>query len=1619
MQECTTSGSTVCKLDGDVNLPNQEYCITTGNNIYIENGGSGNCVKQESKDLLIKSNYKDATAKTDNNIMIYIESTAGVYEKLVSLYYLKKTAEEATSYIYKCNDEGKCSNVSTITAGSHFLTKEEGETKIIECLTNQIHECTIIDKSKKGYYLNSGDDNTTNPVYSCDGSSCQAVSLTNTHTSCKDIATATETNQIIGGIIKVGNKINICVAVDEYVELKSSATASAVYKEIILNNANDFPEKDGTNIIIKITNDGRVYKLNKATYVLNTCDTNCSGSTCSRTDEYYVGENNKLFYQGEGGACTQINSESVGLSSGSSGFGYIYFDSNKKKVDIATNPNDIVLAYQCTFVSGVQTGCTLMKHAYFYDSKAGKTGKAVYCNNWKDEECIVETAASSCSSGDEGKIIYTGNKAYVCFNTNAVEITSTEIYTIFNTVDVNKYYGKFGGVNTLLELKDSYALSLNNLPTEQQGKYFINQSINSNKESLIYCDSALTECKEEIALKGYYVNGSGDDSKKIIKCTSESSCEPATVLTDKCITGNVYWNNDEYYLCLKTDNTVGNEGVEDQFDGASDKYHTMTIASSNDFPTVSTANTVIDVKYGNKKVVLLENASLPECPSTIPSSGVCVIGAEAGQHCFHSSTNKIYMTTKDGKCSPIVGTAKSEYLFFDIDTKRIPMLSTSTNSNKWIIPYECQYTTSEDGFVLNTCSIFKGYLINTTTDDEIVINCNGWKGEGCTIGSMPSGGTCTAGKEGSFVNANKLCMTSNEIELGDKMVSAVIPDANQYFGVTKSFLFLSFTSRTIKVAKTLSIATTTLTGTGAIYYVSAVEAGGKGPLMKCINNSCEEVSTSANEVYLDGSNPFSVIICEDENTCQSDSGYTTVGYAYIDSSSKVAATAPATDPYYTNIITCSRINGCTSSTGKTDGHVYIDALVDDHPNIITCASKNGHVECSSGDGVHDGAVYLDATSPGNVIQCSSASPYTCSSYEANEKPGNAYIDAAQQISGPKYRSIITCQTGTCVSSTKTAGTTTYYIDGTDNKNIITCSGAGDEFNCISDDKCTSIANNNSHVSFDDGTISTNTIYCFMDIGCLSVSSITPCASDTDTSTTSNCKYSTGVDLPSDNYCWHTNGKLFYSTSQKACTAVGNVGPVLLTRSSGSEFYSLGSAGRSPGEVLMNCDASGCVLFRSTNVLLPDSTSGSTLKFIYRCDDNARCVLINNLESSGIYVSGLPSTNKRYTSLIQCVDKEITNCKNKNLPSEDEGTVYYIDREIPGNIITCTNENCVSVPSNERVGYLDEEKAEVPDDAHPENRYYQYVITCKNRVCTSENKAKIIADNAKISELTFKDNSASNKIITCKYDNTAKKIICTLDNATAGKKYIDGIDPNATITCDSTLSNCVSNSECRVTTGVNCKKNTYYLVKDQTNYFIGGDSTNNNKGYLYYCEKSTKPASGIQCSHITNPGYYINKEKQYYTCKQETLNIVSVNYCVENTQIGQCSGEGDVGKIFIDKNLKIALCLDGSKSAPINSQVLNYLLSYHATTNQFSLANSHFALINSNENSFTQDTHYNFTNDYFIYINPTTQEVLVESEKCPDGCYDPSNPGSSSNPNPSLIKEYKCPNGKPDCEVVEP
>jgi len=1590
---CTFDNS-VCTLENNSKLVKDTYCIDSSKQIYVgTESTTGKCTKQTESLYYFSMDYKAAaTPGTTTPVMIYAENGSNTYEQ-----YVSRSLLQSRTYMYNCNDSGSCTLVTSFnykTLPGYFLTGVSTSKKLITCTSDAIADCTQNDTPKNGLYLNYGADKTVNPIISCTGSNCDIVEITKTACTGKG-----DNVQVEGGLIMDGGKPKMCVGDGEAVEIFASSSTSATPKYKSYKTA-------GATVNVKFTTDGRVYELENDNLSLLSSST---ANDCSY-QHYYIKSGDKKIYTAAEGVttCTVIGSNLISSLTGSgTEYGYLYFKSDGTRITDLTNQIDLI--YYCKFENSANTKCTRVINTYFYDSIAQKV---VYCSGWKGEGCvaIATTSASTCSSDDEGKIIYNSNKVKICFGGTAVDLPAEgeKSYVAFTPATTLQTYGIEKGKRTLLELTSNSATIYNEKLDDTQRYYFINYSIDANKKALYRCigESSIEACTEREPLKGYYINGGRGDTNSIIKCSSATECEydtPITGETATCVIGKVLYSNYKFFICKDGESTTNGSG-EIEFDNTS--YTTLTIAANN-FPSITAASTV-NVKVDVGKAVIMEEASLPACSSTIPSTGACVTGAESGQYCIHTTSKKIYQTNKKGNCVPIEGTSPIEYFFFDREARRVPILRSTRN----VVPYECSYTTDDSGkYTLDTCTVFKGLLYTSMN----IINCNGWKDEGCILKTLPSSSECNKGMFGEITNDNKICFKGNKISLGYNEIYMILEEANSVFGVGKGLLTLSLTERTVKVVSGPPA------GTAVKYFVDS----STNKLIKCTGNTCayEASPETSPKVYIDGANTvYSLIICSiqnnqangdqagdqagDQDIDQSQSGrkrqdqspqanedqagdqaegdeepeiicnsFMSISidnperYGYID------ATVKSSDKF-TNVITCNWNNGCVSAAGKTDGHVYVDGT--DKTNnvyskIIVCTTSG----CESKEGVNNinAGVYLDAVDASKVIKCDASGKYKCISKNGIRSQGYAYIDINKK-SGDNYPNIITCQTGTCVSSVAKAST--YYIDadvfGNEINKIIECDGT----TCASE----SIAfTTHVHMRYVDGTAeSSNSIYCFPTTGCISIQTITPCKEEITTSNSEFCKYKNikgeDTELPKGNYCWSTDGKLYYSVVEESTNkckafnkAEGSETIILERESTAPNLYHEGKMGYAFGHVLMECDATKCELYLDTNVLLESDKS----KFLYKCDAFANCYQSTHIPSPGYYVYGMPTKAAdfvlTYTELMYCKNTEISDCvyyTDSDAEGEvdilpDTGNTYYIDRGNPGHVITCTGGGCTTNKVMKKsYGFLDEEQKS--------EEIYPNVITCDKNVCTSENKVEIIKNNKNLNNLYFIDfDSDSDNIIkcdssTCKYES-------------ASGKYIDGTDAN------STISGRNSTPECRVNTGVGCKDKTYYLTDDK--YIINGSSANK----LFYCAKS-----GVKCSEVTNiPGYYVNEAiKEYYQC-------ITGGTCSKLiTSTNTCGKSGDNGKIFIDNNMKLAVCLDyrGSKSVPFNSLNSNYVL-YEGT------AGYPFTIVKVNENSIVHDLEFNFTQNYFIYIDQITNEILQEGG-CPDGCYDPTY-------DYDLILEYVCDN----------
>jgi len=454
----------------------------------------------------------DGTVGDTTSALIYGElAVDGTYAQYISTSYLKKV-DDTHYYLYSCNQEGSCA-MPTLNASktAYFLSGVDTAPDLIKCIDNQVKNCVVDSSHSAGYYLNAGSDKAIHPVLSCDGTKCQAETVELTQCG-KGVG-----QQVVGGLILDNNEVKVCVADGKTVGISNT---SPVYKTITTTGNNHFPGISAGTYNIKFATDGRVYPLVAEGDGLNSCTI---GSDCKAGIYYKI--NNKICLGDGSKNCNDIDATAAKLAGSVTDSGYVYVDKDHAQVEITqSGHNDVLLAYKCSFTDGTQdeSSCSIVKKTFFYDTPREKV---VYCNGWAGEGCVISTSRT-CDDNDEGKLIVSGTTKSVCFGSHSVPLPSSgSTFSFLITSGVNTYYGINDNEKTLLELS-STSVTIGTYDDDYHLGYHLNQSIISAKEALIYCPGATIEsCVEERAFKGYYIDASGDASKKLIRCTNRTTCE--------------------------------------------------------------------------------------------------------------------------------------------------------------------------------------------------------------------------------------------------------------------------------------------------------------------------------------------------------------------------------------------------------------------------------------------------------------------------------------------------------------------------------------------------------------------------------------------------------------------------------------------------------------------------------------------------------------------------------------------------------------------------------------------------------------------------------------------------------------------------------------------------------------------------------------------------------------------------------------------------------------------------------------------------------------------------------------------------------------------------------------
>jgi len=330
---------------------------------------------------------------------------------------------------------------------------------------------------------------------------------------------------------------------------------------------------------------------------------------------------------------------------------------------------------------------------------------------------------------------------------------------------------------------------------------------------------------EDSAVKGYFINDGVDNSTKHIISCNGSQSNPCNLDDDNDSTttiGNIKYASDSASLCINSDCTQA-------VPASSDTYEKLGIESANDFPGAEAGKT-ISVKIGEDGTVILleEMTGLPECSSSITDA--CFTDAKDGQYCFVKNNGNIsgikrtnissdgVTVTKtctdiigsdivtDGTANPktVISDAGTHVLFFNADGQLIETPAASDNQVLNVVAYQCTFEgTGNEGtapFKISNCVRVKGYAI----DGDNIIQCSGWKREGCLVTANSSLTDCTTNDRGKIGTGNKICFDTNSISLPENTDSSNIAfktdDINSNYGIAEGkVVFLHLTATNVLV----------------------------------------------------------------------------------------------------------------------------------------------------------------------------------------------------------------------------------------------------------------------------------------------------------------------------------------------------------------------------------------------------------------------------------------------------------------------------------------------------------------------------------------------------------------------------------------------------------------------------------------------------------------------------------------------------------------------------------------------------------------------------------------------------------------------------------------------------
>jgi len=773
-------------------------------------------------------------------------------------------------------------------------------------------------------------------------------------------------------------------------------------------------------------------------------------------------------------------------------------------------------------------------------------------------------------------------------------------------------------------------------------------------------------------------------------------------------------------------------------------------------------------------------------------------------------------------------------------------------------------------------------------------------------------------------------------------------------------------------------------------------------LIICTSTKCETKQTGVlGQAIIDGSSYdedddvfTNLITCTAANTCTSLAGSspakqpsTLAGHAYIDIGSEVSGTPSK----YPKLIQCSE-DGCEIINGeeKTTGKAYIDGTqASPFAKLISCTGGT----CTSGAGsASNNSFYIDGTDneKKNYIVCTTTACESKTAITDDDTVDKYYLDTQNT---DKY---ISCSqsTGECQqkSITSQSGESKYYVDGHDETKVLKCTNGSA---CVEEAGVSAAGQ-----AYIDGAVSGNVIICTTDsetskVTCASQDSgasaattgtvaVKPAFLDASSSGTGTdiilCTKTTTASCTSTTYSSFPSGHAFLDgTSLNADGKFTN-----LIVSDGSKFEAL--AAESPAETPST--EAGHVYIDEGTGETPSGGGTAVYKNIIRCESTGCTVMagIDGTNSGMAYIDAVTQTN-----IISCPSNS---CSSTAGGASSTG-VAYVDGLTPTNIISCAT-SCVSAPNG---------SAEAADGKEALNKFYINGNTkTKIIVCTSKNGCSSIDGVAKTTPAATVDNyypDSQNKdnILLCNKDGTTD-CTTTSHKSTAGGTptyYLDGYTNEKILKCE-------ADSICEEITGISTPG--YGYVDEATD------------GHVIVCEKNDGKTAcssidnGSKASPVTITGFIdadVNDAKSILKCSDPSTKCTPTVYTATQGHAfldGSSADNGVITNLIVTDTTKGTFAaLAASDKKPKTEVGYVYIdASTPANVIQCTLDN----------NKVTCTTEAGLTGKEFGYIdgsNDQNKKVIT----CVSGC--------ESKDNESKAEENKVPinqffiNGKDKSKIV--